>query len=251
MNTVQKMSCAIAAALVCGHAAASTAEARISDIQLTIIDLRPNDGLVSAINFDGNQAMSGVYVNGPDGMFWNDLTPQFLAPLNAGTPVGASHGLATVSSSALTATADNGGQATWWAQAYSNVTQWGPGGLTLTPHSALHFTATGSLTVTRTNGDFLAESSLGASYSSDVGYGTVNQRLFTPYGNVDDMELSQYVPIDFLITNNTANPMRITLDLGVGARAAVVPEPGTVALLLGGLGVVMTPRLRRIAATRS
>lgn len=249
MNTVQKLcSVALSAALLCGHAAASTVEASISNIQWALIDLKPNDGVVPTLNLHSDSDFSGVYVNQYlpyEG--WQASSQDFLAPLSAGKLVGVSHGFATVSPTGITAEASTDGQAGWSILARSNVGIPGWSGLTLAPYSALHMTATAWLDMSRTLGDSIY-ASYEVTYYSDRGEGRLSQTLRTPYGDLSDMPMSQNSPIDVYITNYSARaiPISFGLQVNIGADAAV-PEPGTVGLLLGGLMVLVMPRLRRIA----
>ncbi|RZI81868.1 MAG: hypothetical protein EOP38_17775 [Rubrivivax sp.] len=258
MNTFQNMCCALAAAVLCGQAVASSAEAKISNIQWTVIDLTPDDGVVPTFDFQGAAGRTTGYVDnyypykeqlaGSEAFFW---------PMTLGNPNGISHGFAKLSATELRADAAHvGGNGGWstdvWTTTYTGepISQ-----LTVAPHSAVHLTANGSLTVTRTNGDYVFSTfearyyttTVGEGYYSTESEGAIIQTLRTPGDDLSDTQMSQTNQIDFLITNSSAQAMPVSFGFRTSSAViTAVPEPRTIALLLVGLAIVAGPRLRRV-----
>lgn len=253
MNTVQKMSCALAAALLCGHAAASSIEAKISDIQLALIDLKPDDGVLPSFDLSGsgpNYSSAYLGSKGPQGD-WSEGKKSFLAPVSAGSLAGQDHGFSAVGPTELKISLGNAGPSgtrIWFggANTYRGNTSAPPiNGLTLAPFSALHVTALASLTLVRTNEDWVS-TSFTASYATAADQKWVFKVLDSDQYGTGDLSLTQQTPIDFLISNATANPLQVAVGFSVsGITQTAVPEPGTIALLLAGLAIVAVPRLRQ------
>lgn len=262
MNIVQKTICAaLSATFLCGHALASNAEAKISNIQWTVIDLQPNDGVVPTFDLNGIVGRSRVEFTtyGPYGNS-NASELEFFSPLTVlGNQVGNSLGSAIVGPTEVKAEASNtqggaGASADAWTLTYPQGSE--PGTLTVAPYSALHLTATGSLNLTRTEQDPWVYTSFEVRYSSDRGEGVIRQSLQTPTDDWlydrPDMQMSQLNPIDFLITNNSARALPISFDFRTSSSVlTAVPEPGTIGLLLAGLAVVTVPRLRQVRTKRA
>lgn len=254
MNTVQKMSCAIAAALLCGHAAASSVEAKISDIQLALIDLKPDDGVLPSFDLSGggpNYSSAYLSSEGPHGN-WSDFKQSFLATVSTGSLVGQDHGFTGVAPTELQVHLGNAGPSgtrIWFggATTYRGNTSGSPiNGLTLAPFSALHVTALASLTLVRTDGDWV-NTSFTASYATAADQKWVFEVLDSDQYGAGDLSITRQTPIDFLISNATANPLQVAVGFSVnGITQTAVPEPGTIGLLLGGLAIVAAARRPRV-----
>ncbi|PZP31273.1 MAG: hypothetical protein DI603_12970 [Roseateles depolymerans] len=239
-------------------AQAATASASLSNVHLQLIDLDPNDGITAAISFNGDTStynnaywsLNGSYQAGD----W-----QYAPGLGVAIPAVAVSGVGFSASASSTA-GDLFQGAGWGGSAQASAVTAGvrstayaetyAGQFTLAPHTLLVLMADSpAATVSAALGEYASASAYLSVQSLDGS--TQGSAYAQAYINADGAGYSNapsFLQVSFVNLSGTAISGYLYGEAYAYASAAPVPEPGSAALMLGGLlgaGALLRRRARR------
>jgi len=261
---------ALAAALAAATPAlaASSATATLSNLQMTLIDLNPADGIAPSIAWSGNNG-SFVYVSGiavdaelSDYQSFGFGDPSSFVPLSGSAQTALSQVSAAIqaagsySGTNLTATGSALGARTAGQFSSFDGTAYAPTGyFTLSPYTLVTFEGNATLTATTTVGmdAFGVESALARAYLSANGLGAFGTGSQSTYDQLEGSAAQScdadfkcvgttktaagHLAVTFVnLTNGNLSGTLSTVALVSGQSAVnAVPEPATYATLVAGL----------------
>jgi hypothetical protein len=227
MNKLMVTSLGAALALGCAAASASSASGTVTNVQFSVVDLTPGDGVAStfsAYNYY-TQAQYGGFSAVQDGLDFGISGGPYEHAFSL-----SGHGQLDGSSVDAAATADPG--------YYETANVFVKGKFTLSAHSGLllSFNAWASVQADPVNYDSVTYA--GAMLQDDLG-GEQDAALIAYAGQTLSSPLSVY------IENTGATETTGTFKYYVSANVQPVPEPATAAMLLAGLGLMASVARRR------
>jgi hypothetical protein len=257
MKPMLRQACLATLLCLCVHQARATANAEITitGLRFDLVDLTPDDGVApglvmpeDALSYSGGSAEFGA-------MVIDQGYSAFLHPVELDVTKPEGHVLLQVDASTILASSQSvtPAEVNGVLNLYTNNSF-----ITLLPNSALHITGLVTSKV-QTDGAVVGGSTyVGTAFLGLLFYGTASG------GGALDMHLSNHpygVPevlteqkqIDFLLQNNSNTNKTVQMDLDMSAYSHVtaVPEPGAIALAMGGLltaGAGVRTRRRRVRA---